>query len=110
LAVPHIPWRDVIDLQVYTTNGLRMIGSRKCDKCPKCGDKPVARSSCVHCELTGVVDMGRYYDLCAVIGADGHNDDEELARCRANSVARVKLCSVRCKPGTALTKGFTLYE
>ena len=40
------PWQDVFDMSVYTTNGLRMVGSDKMEKCSSCKGKKAKDNVC----------------------------------------------------------------
>jgi hypothetical protein len=82
-------WFDVVDSSVYLSNGLRMIGSRKCVKCPACKGK-----RCNECVNIGKVDKGRPYRVCAVY-QEGAYDVERLQKLTANFAQCVSYCSIR---------------
>jgi hypothetical protein len=57
----HNSWENVVDLAIYTDNGLRMIGSRKMTPCK---NKDI---NCEKCMGTGKVDEGRVYKPISVL-------------------------------------------
>lgn len=67
---PDNEWTDVIDLTVYTSNGLRMIGSSKCYPCKYCKGK-VGDLNCEKCFGVGKIDEGRIYMPKDVIKGNG---------------------------------------
>jgi len=96
-------WFDVVDSSVYLKNGLRMIGSRKCEKCPACKGK-----RCQDCMQIGKVDRGRAYHACAVYSGTGY-DSRRFEKLSVNFAHTVLYCSIR-KPGvTSGTPGWKRY-
>ena len=98
--VAHLPaldgvtstWAEAIDHQVYTANGLRMLGSCKPDVCPaKCGG---ALPDCTVCGNKGRVNLGRVYVVRACY-TNGQRNQEWLASMQANHTMALKACSVR---------------
>lgn len=41
------PWDDIVDISVYKKNGLRMLGSRKCERCKVC--QGTSKGDCPGC-------------------------------------------------------------
>ena len=66
-------WENVVDLAVYTDNGLRMLGSRKMVPCKLC-KKDI---NCEKCCGTGKIDEGRVYKPVSVLGSE---DSEYLKK------------------------------
>jgi hypothetical protein len=62
----HNKWEDVVDLAVYTDNGLRMVGCRKIGACKVCKNKKEVRDTCVACEGVGKKDENRVYKAVSV--------------------------------------------
>ena len=90
----NVDWNKIIDISVLTTSGLRMIGSDKTQKCPKCyggwgGD-------CGLCERSsGYVTLGRRYWPWKVLGRNGALDSDKLKTLVVNLAHAVGQCSVR---------------
>ena len=64
-------WESVFDYSVYTSSGLRMVGSRKMIKCKECKGKRNKKESCEVCFGDGRLDEGRIYKPVSII--DGNN-------------------------------------
>lgn len=99
-VVAHLPdldgvtstWQEAIDHQVYTANGLRMLGSCKPDVCPaKCGG---VLQDCAVCGNKGRVNLGRVYMVRACY-TNGERNAEWLSSMQANHAMALKACSVR---------------
>jgi hypothetical protein len=86
-------WNDVVDERIYTANGMRMIGSRKTERCPNCN-----RKGCENCNKRGWIDIGRIYRPEYVISSDVAVDSEELDRLTNSVGYMVHQLSIRC-PG-----------
>jgi hypothetical protein len=118
------PWTSGYDPCVLLDNGLRMIGSKKAEKCPECkgatmykkGAKATATgpafdkvapaadevgSVCHTCQSVGRIDKGRPYTLVMVADAEGNpiQDAIEYYRDPRNVVDLVKFLSIRCPTG-----------
>lgn len=104
-------YESLVDPTVITSNGLRMIGAHKVDRCPlKC--KPNTKKnaldtdqSCTMCNGLGRVDIGRPYYVLAEITGDGQVvtlDDAaqhgeygaELQKMHTNFFEALRLCSI----------------
>lgn len=96
-------WFNVVDSSVYLSNGLRMIGSRKCIKCPACKGK-----RCTECLDIGKVDKGRAYSICAVY-QDGQYDTDRYEKLVANYAQAVSYCSIRQLGWQETTAGWQRY-
>jgi len=64
-------WESVFDYSVYTSSGLRMIGSRKMAKCKECKGNRNKKESCDVCFGDGRLDEGRIYKPIIIL--DGNN-------------------------------------
>lgn len=77
------PWQDLFDLSVYTTNGLRMVGSDKMEKCPSCKGKKAKDFVCANgiCNgIEGKYSEGRVYRVVfAVQPISTYNDNTYVA-------------------------------
>lgn len=62
-------WGDVVDLAVYTDNGLRMVGCRKMAQCKQC-----IGEECKKCSGCGKIDEGRVYSIKSILP----NNEEQL--------------------------------
>lgn len=70
-------WCDVIDKNVYVSSGLRMIGSRKCEKCNVCQGKGFIMyedDECKECLGWKKIDVGRVYTLKDVFDGNGQKN------------------------------------
>ena len=67
-------WKDVVDESVYVKAGLRMLGSRKTEPCPKCKGKKKGETRCQACGGNGRVDQGRPYAPLFVTDGTGKRD------------------------------------
>lgn len=75
---PDNEWSDVLDASVYTSNGLRMIGSSKCYSCKYCKGK-AGDLNCEKCFGVGKVDEGRIYMPRDIILGNGKSVKEKYA-------------------------------
>jgi hypothetical protein len=110
LIVPEVNWNDVFDYRIYSSNGLRLIGSRKADKCNTCrkNNSNKIDADCGECLGKGNVDHGRPYHLRAVF-SNGVLNEARFEEIKANMVNCVKLCSIRCPPTASVTPGWVKY-
>ena len=69
---PDNEWSDVLDSSVYTSNGLRMIGSSKCYPCKYCKGK-AGDLNCEKCFGVGKIDEGRVYMPRDIILGNGRS-------------------------------------
>ena len=96
----HNSWENVIDLAVYTDNGLRMLGSRKMVPCKN------KDSSCEKCNGTGRVDEGRVYKPLSILS--GVSGNEEYLRKMQNDyylmLLETCICNYSNLPETGLLK------
>lgn len=102
-------WRDVVDAAVYTnTTGLRMLGSRKTEKCPVCnGKKKVDGDDCVKCAKIGRVDRGRPYAPLFVTDGQGRRDLAKEKEYQEDYLKLLLDCKIRSDRREA-TEGWTL--
>lgn len=97
-------WFNVVDSSVYLSNGLRLIGSRKCVKCSACRGK-----RCAECLDIGKVDKGRAYKVSSVYQA-GQYDKDRYGKLISNYAQTVTYCSIRQFGATETTAGWQRYE
>lgn len=102
------PWTDVIDISVYTNNGLRWIYSDKSEKCPDCNGKGKAQNSkdpekvipCCRCEETGKIPANRIYEPISVLNGDNEILIKQLELLLKKSFHHVLKCvellSIKC--------------
>lgn len=88
-------WGDVVDKTVYISSGLRLLGSRKMDKCGDCGGKSLKTGGCETCHNRGKVDVGCVYTLKKIISPDGEEDNMEFHKCVNDTFHMVSKCSIR---------------
>ena len=103
-----IDWNEALDPCVYTSSGLRMLGSDKASPCPTCKDRAPKRQSCDNCEGKGRVCDNRPYDLLCVLNAN-NVDADGTRELRQNIEQMVLQMSIRSFRGQA-TPGFRRYE
>jgi hypothetical protein len=106
-------WEDIVDMCVYESNGLRMVGSNKTEECPDCEGKKHKRSEggsprrnvCTTCGGRGKIDNGKTYKPWMYIRngqiheAWTHVVQMGLVYNIADGVTKravVEMCSIRC--------------
>jgi hypothetical protein len=67
---PANEWVDVVDESIYEHSGLRMLGSYKLVKCPRCNDSKSA-FTCEFCKGNGKVNDNRRYMPMFCLNGDG---------------------------------------
>ena len=82
-------WEDAYDQAVYTSSGLRLVGSNKFESC-KCP------TGCSVCGGRRRYDAGRPYVVHSVLSSNGLDDACMLAHLKLNTALLVKLGSIRC--------------
>ena len=92
---PFNAWRDVVDAAVYNKSGLRMLGSRKTDKCHACKKGKVDGEDCVKCGRMGRVDVGRPYAPLFVTNGLGRRDVSREKEYEANYLRLLLDCKIR---------------
>lgn len=96
-------WEIVVDVQVLTSNGMRMVGSDKSKPCPECRNVRDAREFCSHCSRQGRIAEDKIYVpwLC-------EPPEEGLLRdLLGNLPHAVRMCSTRVPSSKQLaTPGF----
>lgn len=105
----HNPWTDVIDNTVYSSNGLRMIGSRKCSICKNCkGKRSGLDEYCDDCNDTGKIDEGRVYNPTMIMDSKGKLLPQELKNLTFNVFEMIRTTSIVCynKESTEMIKDF----
>lgn len=74
-------WNDVLDECVYNTNGLRMLGSDKTEKCGACKRGKLPNNKmCTACNRNFKVEADRPYMINEVMHGDGTLDIESIRR------------------------------
>lgn len=96
-------WEDVVDECVYQSNGLRMVGSRKAQKCKVCKGK-----ECKNCDR-GIVTLGADYKMHDYI-SDSKSDPEKIRFYKERIHSLVRMTSVRLPSQTVTTPGWEPYE
>jgi hypothetical protein len=92
---PFNAWRDVVDAAVYNKSGLRMLGSRKTDKCHACKKGKVDGEDCIKCGRMGRVDVGRPYAPLFVTNGLGRRDVSREKEYEANYLRLLLDCKIR---------------
>ena len=93
---PFNSWRDVVDAAVYQKSGLRMLGSRKTDKCKGCNGKRKADGEdCTKCGRMGRVDVGRPYAPLFVTNGSMRRDLAKEKEYEANYLTLLLDCKIR---------------
>jgi hypothetical protein len=100
-------WFDVVDPSVYLKNGLRMIGSRKCEKCPVCKNKKEAEKCTSGKCSSGRIDLGKVYKLRWVLQGV-RNFVNHLAL--GNTAAMIRSCSIRAPGVLTSTEHWKKYD
>ena len=105
-------WEDIVDMCVYESNGLRMVGSNKTEDCPDCEGKrqkkttdSPRRNLCTTCGGRGKIDSGKVYKPWMYI-RNGQLHENWTVQVRRGLVynivdettkrAVIELCSIRC--------------
>lgn len=92
-------WADLFDKTVYLSNGLRMVGCSKTERCKVCKGTPSDEPPiCIKCNGKGKNDIGRIYIPQDVVNGDGADDIELLEELLEDEIFMVKTTSIRCDP------------
>ena len=93
-------WADVFDKTVYVSNGLRMVGCGKMERCKVCKGQYNEDGHCDDglCDGKGKYDVGRVYKIQTVINGDGTENDELLEELLEDEICMTNVCSIRCNP------------
>jgi len=93
-------WADVFDKTVYVSNGLRMLGNGKMERCKSCRGNFNDNGYCKDgiCDGKGKYDVGRIYKINAVINGDGTENKELLEQLLQDEIYMTDICSIRCDP------------
>jgi hypothetical protein len=104
-------WEEIIDHQIYTTNGLRMPYSNRALSCHVCKkERPADRKSCWKCLGHGKIDEDRPYKPHIVLDEHGTRQTSLENQLKRNFHWSVKMCSIRRPMGTLVTPGYEIYE
>lgn len=103
----NVSWNTFIDPTVYAANGLRMVYSRKCSKCPACNNDQKTRKGCETCVGKGKIDCGRVYTPLMFL-SDVTDCENELEILQQNVCRLVKAVSLRTF-GKTPTPGWAPY-
>lgn len=88
-------WEDIVDNSIYDKNhALRMNGSCKNVKCPKCKAKAKLRDKCIKCKRTGWVNEKRIYKPYLIFNND-QVDNDMLIKLKKNTFENLKMTSIR---------------
>jgi hypothetical protein len=103
-------WEEVVDEQIYTSNGLRMAYSRKINSCPNCKNNEKKKNTCLECAGEGRIEDDRVYEPTMYIDGDGHLDPKKTEHLQQNVYAAVKTTSIRLSERAEKTPGFEAYK
>lgn len=94
---PSNPFYDVIDETVLLQNGLRMLGSDKCEPCGECKNKKQDRDTCT-CAGWGYVQQFRPYELYRWVNGTGTLEPGKLKKLMnpEDPLTALQVCSIRC--------------
>lgn len=122
LIIPLNTWSEVYDESIIKDNGLRMIRSRKAEKCSFCHGKtfdgqikpaldalmkgcfeqaPTIPPLCEKCFGHRKLDTGRPYEYHMVLDADGSPNEKLHSVLSTNPYELVRMCSIRLSPVTS---------
>ena len=93
---------DQIDRSIYLANGLRVPGSVKFDKCPRCNNDKNEKSSCPKCIGKGRCSVGRQYFPHQYLNSDASFNEVELEYLKENVARMIRKCVV-CRKGSSKT-------
>ncbi len=88
------PIEDQMDRSIYLANGLRVPGSAKFDKCPRCKNDKNDKSNCPRCIGKGRCSVGRQYFPHKYLNSDESLNDIELEYLKENVTRMIKKCIV----------------
>ena len=89
-------WENVIDNSIYDKkHALRMNGSSKNIKCPKCKAKIKDKAECIKCNQTGWFNAGRIYYPYLVLDNKCNKLDNILQELNSNNYKNLKMTSIR---------------
>jgi len=112
-AVMGNSWEDVIDENIYISNGLRMPYSHKFTDCPRCHNRKEQRQTCYECvgiqKSMGKKDEGRPYIPQIVYDGYANVHKDLTSRMTNNIHFAISFGSIRCSEGTPVTAGFVEY-
>ena len=93
-------WADVFDKTVYVSNGLRMVGCGKMERCKACKGQYNNSGVCPDglCEGKGKYDIGRIYKIHEIIRGNGSNNEKLLNEVLEDEIYMTNVCSIRCNP------------
>lgn len=111
-------WEKVVDHQIYTYNGLRMVYSHNMVECPVCNGKlpkwangrPLLTDCPGPCNGMGRYHEARWYEPVLYFDGAGREDDEALAAIAENAHHCVQRTSIRCNADETVTPGWALYD
>lgn len=91
-------WDSVLDMTIYTANGLRMLGSSKASKCKQCPKRKrgTPRLHCQVCSNAGYLDQGRPYEIFAVLDKFGQLLQEETNQLQDDHLKALQMTTIRC--------------
>jgi hypothetical protein len=103
----HNSWENVVDLAIYTDNGLRMIGSGKMVPCKLCKIKDI---NCEKCFGTGRIDEGRIYKPVSVLGETTDDYIKKIKQDYYIMLLETCICNYSNIPETKLIKELIIKE
>lgn len=104
-------WDSVIDHQIYTKNGLRMIYAHRAVDCLTCKKEKITnKKTCHKCEGSTKLDEQRPYRPKIVLSASRKRNRVLENTLKNNLNLCIKTCSIRRKSTTPPTPGFSIYQ
>lgn len=91
----HNIWEDVFDESVYTTNGLRMVGSDKPVTCASCKGKKGDVCENTACRGQGYFPANRIYRVTSIVDQHGGIQKPLLDRIRSTPTMEIGFTSIR---------------
>ena len=90
-------WEEVIDLSIYTKNGLRILGSSKAERCPTCKRKRPNDmvGVCQTCQGARYIDKGRPYTIMMVLDKNSECLERETDELIDNPMSAMRATSIR---------------
>lgn len=89
-------WEDIIDNSIYDDkHALRMNGSSKNIKCPKCKGKRTLRNECIYCKQTGWFNAGRIYKPTLIFDKKCNKIEDLLQELNMDTYKNLKFTSIR---------------
>lgn len=92
---------DQIDRSVYVSNGLRVPGSAKFEKCPRCNNDKNDKINCPRCLGKGRCSVGRQYFPHKYLNSDNSLNEVQLEYLQENIARMISKCVVGRKDSSS---------